>query len=272
MLTKIEAYSASGSTLALFLESGSGYFITDVEGLGPVKANIVSSTFATRDGSTFQNSRRGSRNIRISIAIEQEAGAAVVAQRRAALYAFFMPKRNVDLRIYLDAVHFATTKAHVESCEPDLFAKDPSLIISLICFDPDLISPTLVTVSGSSVSDSTEMAIPYSGTVETGITFKLYVDRTESNFTIFNRTPDGDIHTLEFITPLQASDVVTIVTIPGSKKAILTRASSDQSVLQGVSPSANWIQLYPGTNYFRVLINGVTIPYDLEYMPRYGGL
>ena len=88
MLTKVEVYTARGDTLELPLEdTSSGFVVKDIEGLGPVKASIVSSKFAQIDGSTYQASRRENRNVLMTIGIEVQHSSLTVSERRNVLYA-----------------------------------------------------------------------------------------------------------------------------------------------------------------------------------------
>lgn len=273
MLTKLEIQSLLGETLSLEMDStNNGYIVESIEGLDPVKANIVTSRGAKQHGSVYQTSHRENRNVVIRIRLEAVQGAASVSDRRAYLYGFFMPMSDVSLRFFLDGLHFADIQGYVESFEAPIFSKEPTATISLICVKPDLVSPTLVTVNGVSVSDSTVQAVVYTGTVEAGFKFQLFVDRTISEFSFHNHTPYGELATLDFAAPLIAGDVVEINTVSGSRGAYLTRASVRSSILNGVSPTASWFGLSRGTNMLRLAISGAAIPFSLEYYPRYGGL
>lgn len=273
MLTKVEVYTAQNEMLAFPLQDVSGgYLVKDIEGLDPVKATIVSSPFAKRDGTQYQNSRRDNRNIVIKLGIEPDYITNSVPELRSQLYRFFMPKRRVSLRFYVDGVYFADISGRVESCQSPMFTPDPEVDISVLCFDPDFTAAGSVVVSGNTVADATEMPISYPGTVEVGGVFVLSVDRAISEFTINNQGPGAEYQTLDFAHPLSAGDVLTISTVSGAKRATLTRAGSDSSVLYGISPASSWINLYPGINQFRVLAEGAPIPYTFEYLAKYGGL
>jgi hypothetical protein len=183
-----------------------------------------------------------------------------------------MPKSQVSLRFFDSDGPTVDVLGRVESCEPPLFVKDPQVDISIICFDPDFVELTPIVVTNHTVSDSTEFTITYDGTVETGILFTLNVNRSLSEFTILNRTPDDVVHSLEFAASLVAGDVVTINTVVGSKGVFLTRASTLSSILYAKSPESSWIELVKGDNHIRVSATGSTIPLTIEYTTRHGGL
>lgn len=273
MLTKVEVRNSQGALLALPLEDvSSGFVVEDIQGLDPVKATLVSSSFAGSDGEQYQSSRRESRNIKIILDLEPDYAVTSVRDLRKRLYAFFMPKTEVSLRFYMFDGLIVDILGRVESFDAPLFAKDPQATISITSFDPDFINLIPITLSGISTAGSTETLINYVGTVETGLRFVLNVDRPLSEFTIYHRPPDGTIRSLDFAGSLVAGNVLAISTIFGAKGAIVTKAGSDSSMLYGISQQSKWIELENGDNYIRVYAAGVGIPFTITYTPRYGGL
>lgn len=275
MITKIEARtSAAGMLLSLPLEGiTDGVFVEEVLGLDPVKATLVSSSFANLDGAQFQSSRRETRNIILTLGIEPtDYETQNVRTIRTNLYSFFMPKSEVKLRFFMDDGLEVDITGRVESFETPLFVKDPQVVISIMCFDPDFIELDSIIISEDTVSDLTTFLISYPGTVETGILLTLLVDRALTEFTIYHTPPDGVVRTLDFAAVLQADDVLTINTVVGSKAITLTRSAVDTSLLYGMSPQSAWIELFKGNNQLRVFAEGAAIPFTIEYTVRYGGL
>lgn len=273
MLTKVEVDNLQGQTLSLPLEDISGgYVVKDITGLDPVKATISSSTFAQLDGATFQGARRETRNMLMKIGIEPDYASQSVRELRNDLYSFFMPKTDIEARFFMDDVLYAKILGKVESCEAPPFSQDPELVASILCFDPNFAAPDPITIEGDTVEDTTETTINYEGTVETGFVFRLLLDRAESDFTIYNRRPDGTTYSLGVGFSMLSGDVVEISTLDRQKSAILTRTAVETSVLYAVSPLSSWMPLFPGANNFRVQASGLAIPWELEYTPKYGGL
>lgn len=273
-LQLIEVRSPSGDLLSLpLLDIESGYLVEDVLGLDPVKATVVSSSFATIDGSEFQSVSRENRNVLLKVALEPDPATDTVRGLRANLYKFLMPKSQVSLRfITVDELEVDVV-GRVESFEAPLFTKEPSVSVSIICFDPDLIDVAPVTLEGETVSDATETLVEYAGSVNSGLQLVVNVDRDLTEFTIYHRAPDGTIRTLDVSAELENGDVVTISTVRGDKYANLLRASTTSSLLYGVSPQASWVEFEPGgDNFIRVYAEGDEIPYTLTYLNRYGGL
>lgn len=275
MLQTVEVRTIGGTLLSLPLEDvTNGLYIESIEGLDPVKATIVSSSFAQIDGSQYQSSRREERNIKITIGLDPDytVDTPSVEVLRNRLYDFFMPKSEVKLRFITDTELQVDVVGRVESLETPLFSADPSVAISILCNDPDMIDVTPVPISGNTTSTTTEVTIPYAGTVETGIEFTLNVDRTLTAFTLYHRGPDGVTRTFDFSANLVNGDVVKITTIRGKKSVTLTRGGTVSSLLYAKSPQSYWIELFKGNNYFRAYATGAAIPWTISYTTRYGGL
>lgn len=272
MLELVEVRGQAG-TLGLPLRDPSlGYDVQDIEGLDPVKANLVSSSFAQQDGAQYQSARRESRNIVLKLGLYPDYALDTVDSLRKRLYPFFMPKKTVNLRFFMEDGLVVDIAGRVETCESPKFTQEPTVVVSILCFDPDFIEPEEVVVNGTTTDDVNTLLIDYVGTVETGIELKLFVDRTMSEFTIYHQLPDGTIKTTDFAAPVVAGDVVTITTTTGSKSAILTHTGSDSSILYGISPQSNWLELDTGANAIRVYAEGAAVPYTITYTRRYGGL
>lgn len=274
MLNKVEVRNRRGSLLSLPMDDISeGYIVAEIEGLGPVKATLVSSSFAGQDGSQYQSSRREERNLKLTLELEPDYISTSAGDLRDNLYNFFMTKMPVSLRFFDDRGLTVDIAGRVETCDPAIFTDKPAVDISIICFDPDFIDLNPVTINGLTVADSTEILLPYPGTVDTGTTLVMNVDRAITEFSIYHRLPDDSMRQFDFAAPLQIGDTLTISSIKGSKGVTLTRSGSDSSLLRGKSPQSAWIELDgPGDNYIRVYAVGAGIPYTLTYTPRYGGL
>lgn len=275
MFDKLEVRTDQGALLTLSLQDvEEGYIISDIEGLDPVKATLVSSGFAKLDGEQFQSARREKRNIIISLDLEPDYSVGSVQALRNKLYQFFMPKSRVQLRFFSTVFPTVDIVGYIETMETPKFTKEPTATIGILCFDPDFYDPTPVEIVGSTTSSEVETTTDYPGTVETGITFELYVDRDIAEFTIFHSPADDSLRQLDFVTaaPLVAGDVLRITTSSGNKAAILIRGGIATSMLYAVSPQSYWINLFPGPNKLRVYAEGVPIAYSIEYTTKYGGL
>jgi hypothetical protein len=157
----------------------SGYIVQEVEGLDPVKATLVSSSFANMDGEQFHSARREARNIVLKVGLEpdyvHDQFRTLAAWSLRLLHAQGTGKssfRDVEDGLVVD------TQGRVESFETELFSKDPEVSISVICFDPDFFDATPVVLAGNTTSGTTETTINYDGSVDTGVLLQLNVNRS----------------------------------------------------------------------------------------------
>lgn len=282
LLKSLNATNSQGSVLNFPLDDISGGFtVKKIEGLDPVKATLVSSSFANQDGEQYHTSKREPRNIKIKLGLNPDYGIESVMSKREQLYSYFMPKSLAILGFHLfDKFAVSVFVDHldvqipgrVETFECDPFVEEPEADISLMCFNPDFYNPNLVTFDGMTVADLTESVLSYVGSVETGVTFTINPDRDLDAFSIYHRPSDNLLRTSDVSYPLLAGDILKITSIVGSKSVRLTRAGVETSILYAQSPQSNWLTLQPGDNNIRVYSDGAPIPFSIEYTAKYGGL
>lgn len=276
MLVSVEVITGQGVSLELPLEDldTGGYIVKDIGGLDPVKATLVSSKFAQRDGAQYNSSQRDPRNITIKLGIEPDYIGNSVEVLRKNLYDFFMPKIQVTLRFHMDDGTYVDILGMVESCESPLFVQEPVADISLMCFNPDFYPPNSVLFDGVSATDPDGLGLVhvYPGSVETGILFSVTVIRDMAGFTIYHTPRDGIVRKLVFAQQVFVNDVVKINTSKGQKSITVTRGGVTTSYLYAMPPDSDWIELQPGDNHIRVYSTVDPFPYSIEYTPKYGGL
>lgn len=277
-IDKVEVTNSQGNLLVLSLEDiSSGYVVEDIDGLGPVKATIVSSNFATMDGQQYQSSSRETRNITITLSYSPNVSVdQTVRSLRSRLYQFFMTATKVDLAFFMNDGLTANVSGRVESCEPVLFTRDPQMSISIICFDPDFVDNDTVSIHNVFTTiDSTYKPLQVDGSVKTGLnSLEFTAPKAISEFTIYHTTPSGEVRTMLVSAPLVVNDIVRICTIPGQKSITLTRSGTTTSLLYAVSPQSAWVLLEPGLNqfYLNATATGPSAPVLIDYNNRYGGL
>lgn len=282
LLQAVKATNSRGSVLSLPLEDiSAGFVVKNIAGLTPVKATLVSSSFANVDGEQYHSSRRDARNIVFTLGLKPDYAVTDVETLRDQLYGYFMPKSTTLLTFtafdkftqnFAEQSKDFDIAGRIESCDGDIFTEDPELQVSVMCYDPDFYDPTEIVVDGATVFDLTESIVTYDGTVDTGVIFTLSPNRDLSAFTIFHQPPDGSLRTIDFSFPLLAGDTLAISSVPGSKYAQRTSGGVQSSVLYGISPQSGWLTLEPGDNKIRVYAEGTPIPYTIEYTNKYGGL
>lgn len=272
MLTQVDIFTRRGATLSLPFSGEDILTVDKIEGLGPVKSTLVTSSFAGMDGEQHHASRRISRNIKLSLGFDPSNTEMSFEALRDELYSILMPKFEVRLRFYRHTGFYVDIIGIVESLEPDVFVEEPTLELSIMCFKPDFLDPNPKTIDGMTASSMESVDIDYEGTVETGIEFKLFPNRALSSFTIYHIPPGEVLRQLDFTVPLQNQDELTISTTRGSKYAILKRAGVETSVVYGVPPQSKWTELLPGPNELFIMAPGPPIPWTLTRTDRYGGL
>jgi Phage tail protein len=273
LLTQVEVRNSAGTVLTLPIgQSFGGYFLKGITGLDPVKATIVTSSYADRDGAEYESARRDIRNPVLSIGFDPDWVTQTPKTLRDNLYNWFMTKSQVELRFYEDSGLVVTIVGRVESNSAPRFTSDPDSTISVICPIPDFQGMTNNLISGTSVATGVESALTYVGTSETGFVLDVNVNRAISGFSMYARGVDGAQYELDFSASLVAGDIVEISTVIGNKYATLTRAGVQSSLLYGISPSSPWLTLQPGINNLRLLIPGAAIPYTIAYTDKYGAL
>jgi hypothetical protein len=278
MLTTIELIKKDGGVLTLPIYDPTNFAVIDVQGLDPVRNNIVTSNFSQMDGAQYQASRREMRNIVLKIRILSIPGEANVQELRKQLYEYLLPKSNVKIRFTQDYISTFSIEGQVESFDAPIFVKEPEATISILCFDPDFYKEVTTSFSGVSViSGSTSYSnLNYTGSVDTGFIFTITANDSTNSFTLESTSSDNVLRKMTFTdnTGLLASgDKIIVSTVPGDKYVKRVRSNVETSILWALDRTSDWIRLYPGYNEVAVK-TAVTInhPYTIVYTDKVGGL
>lgn len=293
MIETLDIQNSAGAVLTLtFDDDSSGYVIQSIDGLDPVKATLSSSTFANLDGEQYQNGRRETRNIIITLGLSPDyVSGQTVENLRSDLYAYFMPKATVGLTFNRDDGTSYLTNGVVETFTSPLFAQEPTVQISIICYNPDFSATDSLSIDGFSYTQPDPLSPPpdpdpadvyytvhYNGTVPTGILFTITGNQDDlGGFTLYCISPDGSGLSMDYNgvgDGFNNGDVVTINTNVGQKDVRAIGGDLDISGLPGLDIYADWIQLQPGDNQFQVYIPGFVnpVPFTIEYTEKFGGL
>lgn len=249
--------------------------IKNIDGLGPVKAEIVTTPFATGRGELYQGGTTGKRNIVMTLGYNPDwAGQQSITSLRQMLYRYLLPEEWCKLRFFSDELPPVDIEGYVESFEPNIFSQDPEVQVSIINPKPDFVDANATLVQGTVDIDVIEYAFEYTGTVETG--FELVVKTTDVN-------PDytgkliviNDTQTFE-VNPATSDTVkyFKLNTVRGSKR-VGTVAYADgalTNLLAKVTAASVWPVLRPGENVFSVVANELGQEWTLAYFNRFGGL
>ena len=135
MIKSVTITNYLGESVKIELADGDpehGMIIQNITGLGPPKANVNMTDLATMDGSLFNSARVEKRNIMIYMYF---SFAPTIEDSRQRTYKYFPIKKPLKFIIETDN-RLVETNGIVEINEPDIFSKDESNQISLVCDDP----------------------------------------------------------------------------------------------------------------------------------------
>lgn len=279
----MEAYSqwASAPELPLggFMPSDDPVQVRDIQGIGPVKADITSTQSATGRGELPQGVSTGKRNIVLTLGLNPNWQDQTISSLRRLLYAYFMPEQWCKLRFFSDDMPTVDIEGDVESFEPNIFSQDPEIQISILCLKPDFIDVDSTIYTGVTDDGSTELEFEYTGTVATGI--ELQVSRTVAVpsytglITITLQSPDVQIFAIDPVT----IDTLKYFKLNSTKgmRRVQNVAVADGAVtnlLDRMADDAVWPELKPGQNVISVAaaIAGRGQAWTLAYYNRFGGL
>lgn len=251
--------------------SNTRYLVKNIEGLGPVKANVSTSTLALLDGVSLNNTRLGQRNIVINFEYMPDWGSGqTVYELRQELYQIAGPEKTVELTFVIEGVGSRKIVGVVESVESEMFSQDLTAQISIICPSPYFIgadrSHTLV--------PATNNVIDYEGDVPAGVVMGHTLPVVGQNMRFRRRHSSTGWEELRMATTIAADEGLMINTVPREKYVKLW---SGRNLLPDLSILNFW-KLHPGKN--TVSLIGTTVggsypaqgTYSLNYKVLYGGL
>jgi hypothetical protein len=304
VISSLEVFSAQSDApeLALgdLMENQGPIQVRNIEGLGPVKADINTQALATR-GVLLQGTSVGARNIVLTLGLNPDWVDYTVASLRQLLYRYFLPEQWVKLRFTSNVLPPVEIEGYVESTDPNIFSEDPEVQVSVICPRPDFIDPEAHTVEGIVHDASTPTGdivdLVYTGTVETG--FELIVGAGDSSsfqlLTALNLDVGqlvGDPSDLIWVPgsghinlsglDLDLTDhYLRMNTSPGSKRVSTVEFGGAETNVMRNATTIKWPKFTPGTNKIFIVgyIDGwpdelidPPLPWKIAYYNRYAGL
>ena len=281
MIKLITITNPNGEELTINLddiEPESGLFITGIEGLGPVKADINMTELAAKDGSKYNSSRANGRNIVMKVRFIY---ASSIEEVRLLTYKYFPLKKRIKFHIETEN-RIAEVDGYIESNEPDIFSLEESATISIMCEsawfkdasedgiqiidfsdivplfefefeDDDEESPT---IEFSSLEIKRENVVTYNGDTDNGFIMRMFIEGPVTTPSIYN------IETLESIkidttkvaaivgSAVKGGDEIRINSIQNEKSVTLIREGRTYNILNTLDVNAAWFVLHPGDNLF----------------------
>ena len=269
MLKRIDI-SLAGGSFPVSVEFGppsptKKYIAAGAEGLGPVKAEITSSPFASLPGETISSKRLPRRNVVLDIRLQPNwAAGDTMKELRDFLYDIAGPLNEVELRCITDDHPTGISLfGVVEDCAPAQFSSVGTVRLSVLCEDPYFVGPQQI-ISGVF---GTSKQITNPGRVDVGFTLTTYpsADRTSIAMQMDNTdtevlalTLPGTVHT--------SGKMVTFNTIPRHKNVTLSPAEN----LLKYATTMEFAYLIPGSNnYLYMSGNSSTDAWQLIFYPKY---
>lgn len=112
-----------------------GFLITEIEGMGPVKSDIQTTDISSGNGSRYNSARMDERNIVMHIMFYETDEFVLIENLRHKTYQYFPCKQKVKLTMTTDNRQLYI-EGYIESNEPDIWSEQETTEISIICPDP----------------------------------------------------------------------------------------------------------------------------------------
>lgn len=239
------------------------YYVVRVMGLTPAAANINTDALAVGDGSLFNSSKVGSRNIVITLKYKEGIN---VEEARLALYKIFKTKQKVRV-FYKTATRDVYIDGYVETFDGDLFERGQMAAVSIICPDPFfkavestvtdfnavirlLEFPVEFPESGipfSEIRAYSEKSVVNGGDAESGVIIRCNFTGEAENPAFYNLTT-GEGLSVAF--GFLRGDSLIIDTNQGSKSITLIREGATINMLNYLVQGSAWFLLTIGDNIF----------------------
>lgn len=302
MIKSIKVTNPKGESLVLdlFHPEKSGLIVRSISGLGPPKANINSTDLATADGALYSSARASTRNIVFNL---QFMFAPTIEDSRQLTYKYFPLKKLVKIEVETDNRSLETS-GYVESNQPDIFSKEETTQISILClnpffYDPDpsvtqfaTVTPTFeFPFSNESTTENliefgtinldTRSTIDYVGDVDTGVLITIHALGSVSGYlTIYNvETQEKMVIDLAKIKTLIGKDYgsgddIIISTVSGDKYVQVLHDGKYTNAIAAIEKLADWFQVSVGRNIFNFTVTkGIeNLVMSFSYRNAYGGI
>lgn len=279
MIKSVTVTNTQGESITMELgkPTESGFAVVNIDGLGPVQANINTTEIVTYDGSVFNTARGTERNIVFNLVFY---GIDIEAIRHET-YRYFPVKKQITIEVETDKRRCRTT-GYVESNEPNIFSSLEDCSISVICpdswfedasdeglnvieyfgVDPLFEFPfsneslTEKLLEFGDIRTTFEETFYYYGEVDTGFTLKIHAIGNVGDVTIYDLETNNTMKILssklEALTgsALKSGDDIIISTVKGRKSARLLRDAKYINILNCLDRGSTWFELNQGENRF----------------------
>lgn len=255
--------------------------VKNIDGLGPVKAEITTTPFATGRGELYQGGSTGKRNIVLTLGLNPDfAVYPSMFSLRQILYRYLLPEQWTKLRFYSDEIPPVEIEGYVESFEPNIFSEDPEVVISIICPDPDFVAEATVLTGTVTELLGEGPEFEYIGTIETGLELKVESSEDNTSFNgqlVITMAVPGLPEQYFYVDPvlIDATQYFKLSTAkPKRVQSIPIGGGDPINLLSNVPGSATWLKIRPGQNQIDVNAPADEVGqiWTLAYFTRFGGL
>ena len=280
MLPIIKAENERGEVLDL---STSPRYLAMLTGTGSPAATINRTKAGVADGTRFNSSTVGERNLLLTIYLLRD-----IERARMNLYRFFATKSRV--RIYYQTESLDVyAEGYVETAEINPWDQNQNMQVSIICPMPfwqdvaetctdasDVTAlfefPFSIEAAGvelSVIDPTASTIVENNGTVAAGVTFELVATVQSKNPRIYNLST-GEFIGLEI--ELQAGDRLLINTTNGNKSAVHIRDGVRSNCINTVMVGSTWLQMAIGPNEYSYTMNEGECTLGIYHTNMYTGV
>lgn len=225
------------------------YLLLGADGLSPAEMN-VSMGKTVLPYSYFQGRSTASREAVFLIGLNPNYVTNSPSSMRDDLYSLIGGEDGtVVVRFYNGTTQVANSTGYVKLIETAPFGKELQVQITIVFSNPYFKSPTSVSYTPT---DPAHLGIDYQGTAPTGFVFKVRLNNPATYFQLM--TPEN--LWLYIAKPKNAAfasgDILEVSTVYRARYVKITHAGATTTWPDALSPNSRWLQLYMGTNTFRV--------------------
>lgn len=253
--------------------------IKKIDGLGPVTSTVNTTQYGSIDGSFLNGVFTPQRNIVLTIGLNPDWATQSLEGLRQILYSYFMPKNSVRLRFtstHLDTVEIL---GYVESCDLNMFSKDPEYQVSILCPQPYFIAiaATVVTGMTQAFAGAVDVPINYQGNSDSGFVVDITLPTGGTPFSgevrIINNTPSTKLLDVTTAT-VSTSAFFRVSTVQGDKfvRRYALPSGVPTDIIGSLAIGSEWLSLRKGINNMRIMTATAGLNWSLSYYARYGGL
>jgi hypothetical protein len=276
VLTRVVVYSQWANVDPLVLNvtdrpETDPFEVRNIDGLGPVKADINTVDRGSIPGTGFVGSNVGERNLVFTLGVTPDWENLTVSEARRLLDKYFMPEQSVALTFETNEYAPVEISGWVESNEANLFTKDSEHQISIIC--PELYFKAIdpIVIEGNTTDGPVD--ITYEGNVETGINVVITHTGSKPDYVKFKvMEPEETYIQIAEVSDISGVVEIEISTVPGNKYVRNNEEDEGHVSLLGTTEMTNWLVLSPDTVSADIESNNGVQDWTITYRPLFGSL